>query len=50
MSPTFNCFCCKKETPNLHEMDYYPDKKLCSICYINDREEQIRWNNQETEE
>ena len=32
------------------EMDHYPEKKLCSICYINDREEQIRWNNQETEE
>jgi len=50
MSPMSNCFCCKKETPNLHEMDHYPEKKLCSICYINDREEQIQWNNQETEE
>ena len=50
MLQMYNCFCCHQETPFLHEMDNYPDKKLCSTGYLNDKEEQSRWNNQETKE
>ena len=50
MLPMYSCFCCHKDTQTVHEMEGYPDKKLCTDCYLDDKAEQARWNNQETKE
>ena len=47
MNPTYTCFCCHRNTQIVHPMDKYPEKKLCTTCYIDDKSEQNRWNYQQ---